>query len=298
MADTIKIGNLDISSFKVGTNDCKIYLGTTKLYPNETPSHDYSQDYLTFIPTAPTKFKYTDTSYKNKLYYSVNGGSSWSSLSRGSYSITFTAGQKVMWKGTCQPYINGGLYKGICQFSSSGGTFSVEGNVMSLLFSDNFIGQTSLNAYLGAFVQLFYACASLINIDNIVLPATTLDVNCYTNMFNSCTSLTSVPSNLLPATTLSYSCYSSMFKGCTSLTKAPELPATTLVGDCYYGMFAGCSSLNYIKCLATDISASNCTGNWVNGVASSGTFVKDASMTNWTTGNDGIPSNWAVTDNT
>lgn len=37
MSDTIKIGNLDISSFKVGTDDCKVYLGNTLLYPS-TPT--------------------------------------------------------------------------------------------------------------------------------------------------------------------------------------------------------------------------------------------------------------------
>ena len=38
MADTIKIGNLDINSFKVGGADCSIYLGDTKLYPSEEPT--------------------------------------------------------------------------------------------------------------------------------------------------------------------------------------------------------------------------------------------------------------------
>lgn len=37
MADTIKIGNLDISSFKVGSDDCKVYLGDTLLYPQSQP---------------------------------------------------------------------------------------------------------------------------------------------------------------------------------------------------------------------------------------------------------------------
>ena len=37
MADTIKIGNLDISAFKVGSDDCKIYLGDTLLYPSSQP---------------------------------------------------------------------------------------------------------------------------------------------------------------------------------------------------------------------------------------------------------------------
>lgn len=33
----MKIGNLDISSFKVGGADCSIYLGDTKLYPQSQP---------------------------------------------------------------------------------------------------------------------------------------------------------------------------------------------------------------------------------------------------------------------
>jgi hypothetical protein len=37
MSNTIKIGNLEIDSFKVGAADCSIYLGTTKLYPQGEP---------------------------------------------------------------------------------------------------------------------------------------------------------------------------------------------------------------------------------------------------------------------
>lgn len=37
MADSIKIGNLDISAFKVGSSDCKVYLGDTLLYPQSQP---------------------------------------------------------------------------------------------------------------------------------------------------------------------------------------------------------------------------------------------------------------------
>jgi len=38
MADTIKIGSLDISAFKVGSSDCKVYLGDTLLYPTTPPT--------------------------------------------------------------------------------------------------------------------------------------------------------------------------------------------------------------------------------------------------------------------
>ena len=37
MADSIKIGSLDISAFRVGQSDCKVYLGSTLLYPQSQP---------------------------------------------------------------------------------------------------------------------------------------------------------------------------------------------------------------------------------------------------------------------
>ena len=138
---------------------------------------------------------------------------------------------------------------------------------------------------------MFQNCSTLTTAP--VLPATTLVESCYYQMFNNC-SLTTAPE--LPATTLAVSCYYQMFKGCTSLTTVPELPATTLVESCYYQMFNRCTHLNYIKCLATNISASGCLNDWVSGVAASGTFIKDANMTSWPTGNNGIPSGWTVQD--
>jgi hypothetical protein len=93
-------------------------------------------------------------------------------------------------------------------------------------------------------------------------------------LFYNCTSLTDASKLLLPAITLTNDCYEYMFDGCTNITTAPELPAATLAVSCYYKMFNNCINLNYIKCLAID-KASYCTTNWVNGVASSGTFIGD-----------------------
>ena len=141
---------------------------------------------------------------------------------------------------------------------------------------------------------MFADCTSLEKAPE--LPATTLANYCYRGMFQGCTSLVNAPE--LPATTLTNECYRFMFSGCTSLVNAPELPATTLVLFCYGGMFGGCTSLNYIKCLATDIPDNRCTYEWVRGVASTGTFVKNASMASWTTGTSGIPTGWTVQDAT
>lgn len=145
------------------------------------------------------------------------------------------------------------------------------------------------------YVYMFAYCNSLITAPE--LPATTLANYCYRYMFAYCNNLITAPE--LPSTTLAEDCYSLMFRECRSLVNAPELPAATLVRGCYDSMFYDCTNLNYIKCLATDISANNCTNNWVHGVqTSSGTFVKNPNITTttWGTGVSGIPNRWTVQD--
>lgn len=138
--------------------------------------------------------------------------------------------------------------------------------------------------------NLFNGCKSLIY--GPELPATTMVDNCYANMFLNCTSLTTAPE--LPSTTLDVGCYQGMFYTCTSLTKAPELPATTLKTDCYKNMFGNCSKLNYIKAMFTTTPGSSYTANWVKGVASTGTFVKNGEATWDVKGVNGIPTGWTI----
>lgn len=166
--------------------------------------------------------------------------------------------------------------------------------------------------------EMFNGCTSLTNVPS-VLQATTLAPYCYSGMFGSCYALTQAPKisattlaqsccqymfsactsltiaqSVLPATTLTSYCYSNMFLNCTSLTTAPVLPATTLFSGCYYGMFSGCTNLNYIKAMFTTVPSTTYTQQWVSGVASSGTFVKN-SLASWTiTGVNAIPSGWNV----
>ena len=143
------------------------------------------------------------------------------------------------------------------------------------------------------YYSMFNGCTKLTTAPE--LPATTLASYCYRDMFNGCTSLTTAPA--LPANTLAEGCYYNMFADCANLTTAPELPAITLVDSCYKQMFYRCTKLNYIKMLATDISASNCLSGWVIGVASTGTFVKNASITSLPRGDSGIPYGWTVENN-
>lgn len=143
--------------------------------------------------------------------------------------------------------------------------------------------------YQNCYYGMFKSCTSLTTAPS--LPATTLAKSCYGYMFNGCTSLTTAPT--LPASTLQTYCYEYMFKGCTKLTTAPVLKALTLKNYCYRQMFYGCSILNYIKAMFTTLATSS-LDNWVNGVAATGTFVKNSSATWTNSGVSGVPTGWTV----
>lgn len=162
----------------------------------------------------------------------------------------------------------------------------------SLVTAPSVLPATALTQY--CYQSMFQGCTSLTTTPQ--LSATSLGNYCCQKMFYGCTNLTTAPSVLL-ATTLERCCYDSMFYNCTSLMTAPELPATTIKTSatyCYESMFRGCTKLNYIKAMFTAIPNSNCTHNWVYGVASSGTFVKNSAATWDVRGVHGIPNNWTV----
>ena len=147
---------------------------------------------------------------------------------------------------------------------TSTGKIAASGNIMSLLYGDDYEGKLSLSGKDYCFIRIFnslpitttpefpattlaedcyreiFGGCNLITTAP-VLPATELIDYCYYGMFYKCTSLVNAPE--LPATKLAFMCYGSMFRYCTSLVNAPVLPATTLADDCYHSMFFGCSKL-------------------------------------------------------
>lgn len=245
--------------------------------------YDFSLHYLTFIATESGTFKLNG----NSVYYSLDNGSTWNSLASNTNSPTVSAGSNIMFKATLTPSSNG-----IGKFSSTA-NFTVEGNPMSLLYGDNFIGQTDLTGKNNAFNSLFSGCTTITSAENVSLPATILSTSCYQYMFLDCSNLSVAPS-VLSATSLAENCYNGMFGNCTSLTTAPKMLATTLVNRCCQYMYVNCSSLNSVTCIATNPSTSYTT-SWLSGVAASGTFYKSPNAT-WSTGVNGIPSNWTVLD--
>lgn len=305
----------------LGSTEIKeVWLGNVLIYPEGTV--DYSKQYLTFevVEGGTIEFEATDESVSKTISYSLDNGETWtdltSSTSYQSMGGTLSAGDKVLVKGINDTYASNDL--GYYNHFISTAKINVYGNIMSLISGDNFVDNKTLTQ-INTFYSLFSNNSKLLSAKNLILPATTLTNYCYSNMFWNCTNFTTAP-KLLPATTLANHCYYGMFTNCTSLTSAPELPATTLAGACYclmfenchslvnapvlpattlaincYGsMFRNCSSLNYIKAMFTTTPSTAYTGSWVNGVASTGTFVKNAKATWDVTGVSGIPKGWKV----
>ena len=279
--------------------------------------------YLSFATTEDQRY----------IEYSKDNGETWVRTTNVDneeviMTIPLLTGEKALVRGNndtfCAYNEDEDALFGSCFYSDI--EFNASGNIMSLIHGDDFIGETNMieNMFINLFFdswgqyysdeadcmvvnakdlilpatmlanscyqQMFFGCTSLTTAPE--LPATTLTDYCYSSMFEGCTSLTTAPE--LPATTLANGCYYYMFSGCTSLTTAPALPATTLVNDCYNNMFSGCTSLNYIKAMFMTDPSINYTVNWVNHVASTGTFIRNSAASWNVTGIHGIPEGWTV----
>lgn len=241
-------------------------------------------DYLTIIPLHEEEETYPIRPCFGKvemfggvytqlapLYYRINNGE-WIEvmLPDDEYDILFyinlKKGDELQLKCTTYDLNPNDYYEFYYVALHTRARFNVRGTPMSLVYGDDF--KENNVAVEDSLYELFYGSKGLTEILN--------------------------PKTFLPCTVLEPSCYSYMFYDCTNLVNAPELPATILADGCYLNMFKDCTKLNYIKMLATDISAEECLGNWVNGVSSTGTFVKHPDMTSLPTGIDGIPEGWVV----
>ena len=234
----------------------------------------YKTQYLTFEALESGTFTLTvpssiNSSYMTSVSYSTDNGETWTTTNVTGSTQTITTptinnGSKVLWKGVGKSMAYS--FTTYSTFSATG-NFSVSGNIMSLLYGDEFANQVTFpsdSTY--NFCLLFRNNNKLISAENIILPVTTLASECYYCMFYGCTALTTAPE--LPATTLASACYGSMFRGCTSLTTPPELPATTLARQCYDSMFNGCTSLTTAPVLPATTLATLCYGGMFNGCTS------------------------------
>ena len=268
-------------------------LGRNKVSNMGTPalSDENLFPYVTFSAASSQTLSTVNDEWESKavegLEYSVGGGT-WTTL--GTSTVEFGGtGNDLRLRGT-----NGyGTAKSSSDYSTivfgNDTKVACKGDIRTLVDYRNHETVSTANA---RFTSLFLACSQLTSAP--ALPATELASYCYQSMFSYCSNLTTAPE--LPAETLADYCYSEMFTDC-GLTTAPELPATTLVTRCYDQMFYGCTKLNYVKAAFTTTPGNEYTDYWLDGVAASGTFVKNPAAT-WdvrdVTGASGVPSGWTV----
>lgn len=243
----------DASDIKLGGSTINaIYYGSTLLWPLK---RDYSKEYLTIEANSygeniTISFIKNSPNISRSIQYSKDK-INWTTISFNTSDnptqIELNPSEKIYLKGTNSSYSeasDSGL--NICNIIVDGTAGAkIYGNIMSLIYGDNFYGQTVLTSDY-TFTYLFskpssvnYFPSNITDASNLILPATTLTKSCYDSMFSRCSSLSGAP-KILPATTLADECYYGMFEGCARLITPPELPATTLADECYYNMFSGC----------------------------------------------------------
>lgn len=147
----------------------------------------------------------------------------------------------------------------------------------------------AMNLAENCYRAMFYECSNLASASS--LPALTLAPYCYDSMYARCNALEIAPA--IEATTVAEGSCQSMFEFCGNLTRGPELKAKQLEKSCYLDMFYQ-TDLNYLKCLALDWSAQDCTYNWLVSVSLTGTFVKDPIAPEMPRNDSGIPPGWTV----
>lgn len=316
----------------LGTTEATaMYIGSTLIWQQGSQTHDYSLDYFTIESLEDNNSIVMNHggSVAPTLSYSTDNGATWSSVTLNA-STTNTAiintGDKIIIKGNNNTLAN--AWNG-CNKINPSKKFKVYGNAMSLLFGDNFASNSEFTTGTAFnLCGLFYGVTTLIDAENLILPATTCVESCYNGMFRGCTNLTVAPQ--LPATQSAKDCYSSMFEGDINLetapeinlanmsqdcckrmfcmnrnnkittpkmTKSPILRVATPASGCYDEMFKGNGNLVEVTCLITTSNIS-CTSNWLANVSSTGTFIKSPQKVWQDRNGSSIPSGWTVVDYT
>lgn len=211
--------------YDASTNPDNVLIYSWNRYAQDSTQF-FSEQYFTITAVYDNSEVIFYNENKNvSLYYSFDK-TTWTSWDYNNNNITLQHNQSVYLKGNNLQFSDS-------RFSNTTSRYQVSGNIMSLIYGDDFKNKTVLNE-VRVFAGLFQF-SSVYKADNLILPATTLSPACYLAMFSSCETLMYPPE--LPATTLATDCYSNMFRQC-FLVYAPDLPATTLAQGCYQSMFS------------------------------------------------------------
>ncbi len=214
-------------------------------------------NYLCFTALEDGTFTFTiasgiATSQLSYAEYSIDGGSNWIRTDNvNSTAITITTptihvGERVLWRASGDRTGNGS--SSMSNFSSTG-NFDLSGNIMSLLYVDDFSDNSEFSG--GRNTQVFYGlfkdCVKLKDAHALLLPATILKMGCYLHLFEGCTGLVdasfNLPADLVYGVHAGDGAYQYMFAGCSSLIYPPTIEATSTSSYGLINMFQNCTSL-------------------------------------------------------
>ena len=197
-------------------------------------------DYLTFYnPGSSNAILYftigsaVTTSIFTSVSYSSNNGATWTTVNNQDgqtkgFSVTVNPKKKVIVKGSgtscaVDYNVSSSDTSKFCQFTNSTGRLDIYGNILSLLFGDNFVGKEVGNCGEKTFAGLFLNFSSTTTAP--IIPGSTTKPYCFTHMFDGCSSLKTVP-DINVSSTVTEGCCSYMFANCTSLISTPKIIKT------------------------------------------------------------------------
>ena len=206
---------------------------------------DWSTEYLRFKITDsnPTgkvilyspNTAATSTNFTAPVQYSINGGD-WITIGN-QVGVTYTIdnlsqGDIVRFKGSNPTYCNNNK-NAEWHFSGTTVECEIQGNIMSLIYGDDFAGETVLPSA-WTFYQMFADVTALTSAKNLVVPARELKESCYRAMFSRCSALTSTFDIDIDIPALN--CFGYMYENC-NLQKAPLINVGRLIsGEAYSGV--------------------------------------------------------------
>lgn len=275
----IILGYYNKATYYRGTTPIKKTYAGNRIYVDD--ANPGTEDAIIFEPLPDCNYLYftiNSIDPNQTLYYSTNG-KSWTQCKAGQKIKCYYT--KTVGGGGSQNPGGGGIMVHYPQ------TIYLRGAVVNT-------GVTNSNVYTNITFGNESTSTQSLNIKGKLRGLIgTMSAECCKELFKGSAFIKDASALELP-NTVRQSCYESMFENCTDLEIGPTLPATTLANSCYKNMFKGCTKLNHIVCNATDISATDCTTDWVNGVASAGLFERNENNNSWTIGVNGIPTNWTV----
>ena len=176
--------------------------------------------------------------------------------------------------------------------------FEVYGNVMSLLYGDDFIGKDTFpdDDPHHEFYSLFFKNQGLVSAKNLVLPVKNLSPYCYAEMFRYCIGLQEHPKFV--ADVLAENSYDGLFRFATGI-KRVVLPDAEIAPNACRRMLYEAQTIEYIKLGFDNFEQADmdvCLTEWNENTPDINVIFSKKPGTSYSIGANGIKQGWTVVE--